>query len=395
MNAQHPKTLGLFALLLATLAILACGGDEGDPMDQGPLDDDQQPPPLDIQGDPIVAVDANNNMFIFGSENPETIALTLKITGLPFLRNIIGIDFRPSNGNLYGVGNDARVYIIDATGAATAVSSEPFTSEIGILDHFGMGIDPETERIRLFSASRGVNWSINPDDGTAVREGDPHYAAGDPNEGKSLQIAAFDYVPLSARGEFDRGLAAPQPNPITAVAYDAFNGALAGIVDPETGEFISLGPVEGISATMCSAVAFDPSGFLLALVPLVALAGPEAAGAYALVRLSGTGVISNVAGQLGSLTIPTAIQTMGFFKAVAGSSGPVSATRAEAGASAMIGSALTAQAQAGPASWSTWGPAASMSTAMRNGSPSARASGSSISAATPSSSLTGTWSCGT
>lgn len=356
MNSQHPKTLGLFALVLATFAVLACGGDESAPMDQGPIDDGTQPPPLDIQGDPIVAVDANNNMFIFGSENPETIALTVKITGLPFLRVIVGIDFRPSNGMLYGAGNDGQLYIIDATGAATAVGSGPFTSEINILDHFGMGVDPETERIRLISAGTGMNWSINPDDGTAIREADAHYAAGDPNEGKGLQIAAFDYVPLSVRGEFDRGLAAPPPDPITAVAYDAFNGALAGSIDPATGEFTSLGPVPGISATACAAVAFDPSGVLVALAPVVALVGgPELAGLYALVRLSPTGVISNLAGQLGSTAIPLGIQTMGFFKAVAGNSGPFSATRAEPGASAMIGSALTAQAQAGPASSSTWG----------------------------------------
>lgn len=350
-------TARLPALVLAAVIALACGGKSSSPTEQTPIGDNPEPPPPvgDIKGYPIIAVDDANNMFLFGNESPGTIARTLKITGLPFLRYIVGIEFRPSDGKLYGVGNDARVYIIDPeTGAATAVSDEPFTSEIGLFDHFGMGIDPQTERIRLVSTA-GKNWSIDPDDGTAVREADPHYAAGDPNEGRSVRVAALDFI--SPNNPADSVWLAAG-NPVSAVVYDAFNGELAEFIDPATGELTSLGPVEGLRASQCFTVAFDPSGLLWAFGTVAGVAlGPEAAGVFALVRLSPAGVASFFAGEFGATSVTTAIQTMTFAKFLGGSNA-VAMTRAGRGASTSIGWAST-PAEAGPASWSGLGAAAS------------------------------------
>ncbi len=138
LNPKHSKKLGPAALLLAALALAACG--EGgsltdqsppdDPPGDPPGDDGPEPPAPDVEGYAIYAVTLDNQLLLFGSENPGTIARTVPISGLPFLNRIVGIDFRPSNGKLYGVGNDSRVHTLDpATGVATAVSPTQFLPE--------------------------------------------------------------------------------------------------------------------------------------------------------------------------------------------------------------------------------------------------------------------------
>lgn len=314
------RTYGATALLL--LLMSACG-DGSDPTGQPPIQDPIGPPtpPSEVQGHALYAIDDENHLYVFGTENPGTIALAVPIRGLPFLRSMVGIDFRPSTGVLYGVGNDGRVYVIDGdTGEATAVASEPFTSDIGSFDHFGMAFEGNPERIRLISGG-GRNWSIDPDDGTAVRESDARYAAGDAHEGETLRISGLSMAPAgTVSGSLAAGMqqvAGSAANPVEALIYDSFNGMLAGAVDPATGEFQSLGPIDGISNTQCAAVTFDPGGFMLALAPIAAALGPEVAGAYGLFRMA-PGGLATLAGELGAPAAQAALQSVAFFDAVTG-----------------------------------------------------------------------------
>ncbi|MGH7517302.1 MAG: DUF4394 domain-containing protein [Gemmatimonadales bacterium] len=285
MNPKHSKTLGPTALLLAALALAACGEgggltDQTPPPPDDPPDDGGEPPAPNVEGYTIYAVTLDNRLLLFGSENPGTIARTVNISGLPFLNRIVGLDFRPSNGKLYGVGNDSRVYTLDpATGVATPVSPTRFEPHIfGFFDvHFGMGFDPVTERIRLIAAESGMNWSIGPDDGVAVRGKDVSYAAGDPNEGHKPAILGLAYTPpgaATARAGSLRGLSArlgPQDLCEDLMwAIDAELAEIIGSCDPDEGDFTSLGPLQGIAGVglvfNCGEVKFDPEGNLYAAV---------------------------------------------------------------------------------------------------------------------------------
>ncbi|HET8623083.1 MAG TPA: DUF4394 domain-containing protein, partial [Gemmatimonadales bacterium] len=186
------------------------------------------------------------------------------------------IDFRPSNGKLYGVGNDSRVYTIDlATGVATAVSATRFEPTIAeVFDiHFGMGFDPATERIRLISAESGGNWSINPDDGTATAGKQVHYAAGDPNEGSQPEILGLSYTPPGAAtakaASLHKLTASLGPQDLCEDllwAIDARLAELIGSCDPDEGDFTSLGPLESITGISlvfgCGELKHDPEGTL-------------------------------------------------------------------------------------------------------------------------------------
>jgi hypothetical protein len=135
----------VFLTLTATLAGAGCGKDGGSdltsppPSDPGPSDPGPSDPgPSDPGPGPwsgpapvgyvMYAVDLGNTFYVLGSESFSVLTAKMKITGLPILKRIIGIAVRPSNGQLYGVGNDSRVYTIDPyTAVATPVGNGPFT----------------------------------------------------------------------------------------------------------------------------------------------------------------------------------------------------------------------------------------------------------------------------
>ncbi|WP_415328977.1 DUF4394 domain-containing protein [Chryseobacterium sp. MMS23-Vi53] len=109
------------------------------------------------------AIDNSNNLQIFNPNNPMPISKT--VAGLQSGENILGIDFRPLNGQLYALGSSSRIYTINlGTGAATAVGTSPFATLLSGTD-FGFDFNPTVDRIRVVS-NTGQNLRLNPIDGT-------------------------------------------------------------------------------------------------------------------------------------------------------------------------------------------------------------------------------------
>lgn len=118
---------------------------------------------LAIPTDPVAyAVDNMNMLQIFNPMNPMPVSKA--ITGLQAGENILGIDFRPLNGQLYALGSSSRIYTLNlGTGAATAVGSQLPTLLVG--SDFGFDFNPTVDRIRVVS-DLGQNLRLNPLDGT-------------------------------------------------------------------------------------------------------------------------------------------------------------------------------------------------------------------------------------
>ena len=165
-----------------------------------------------------------------------------RITGLPILNRVIGIVYRPSDGKLYGVGNDSRVYTIDpSTAVATPVSDQSFKP--GIVEffeiHFAMALEPNGDRVRLISTEGGGNWSISLDDGTATMGESVHFGAGDANEYETPHIAAIMFAPPSPVAALRAGGSqASSSDPCTEVMYmiDPDLAAYIGSCDPDSGD---------------------------------------------------------------------------------------------------------------------------------------------------------------
>lgn len=115
----------------------------------------------------LYALTNDNKLVLFNAKTPTTITSQVSITGLQTGELIVGVDFRPATGQLYGLGNSSRIYVIDPkTGVARAINTTPFTPAISGT-HFSFDFNPTVDRIRLVS-SNGQNLRLNPETGTVA-----------------------------------------------------------------------------------------------------------------------------------------------------------------------------------------------------------------------------------
>jgi hypothetical protein len=143
--------------------------------------------------DTIYALTAGNQLLTFRSSAPGTITGTLAVTGLQSSETLLGIDFRPADGRLYGLGSSGRIYTLDTfSGAATLVGSGPLTPAISGAA-FGFDFNPQADRIRIVSDA-DQNLRVNPATGVAVVDGTLAYGTGDPFAGTNPNITGAGYT---------------------------------------------------------------------------------------------------------------------------------------------------------------------------------------------------------
>ncbi|SFX45356.1 protein of unknown function [Janthinobacterium lividum] len=175
-------TLPYAKLLLVSavaMTLSACGG--------GSDHDDvvvRPPPPVVVAGD-VFVLTASNKLLSFDRATPATIRTTATVTGLQAGENLLGIDFRPADGQLYGVGSTGRIYTLNGvTGAATvkatlaadaADATAPYTALAGT--EFGVDFNPVADRLRIVS-NTGQSLRINVDTGATTTDGNINGGAG-------------------------------------------------------------------------------------------------------------------------------------------------------------------------------------------------------------------------
>ena len=234
--------------LIGVAVVAACGGGDGGDTSTGPGPDPQpqpqpQPGPT-IQGRGLFGLTCSNSLVQFGSGNPGTLARNVAITGMTPGAAMVGIDFRPADGRLFGVGTDSRVYTIDTlTGAASAVGGVFSPAVNG--QHFGIAFSGAQDRIRLSSVEGNQNLSLDPLTG-AVASSDPDLAfvAGDPNVGGNPAVSGLAYHETAGAS--------------TLYAIDATANALV-TVDPATGGLATVGSF-GFNVYLCSGFDVDTDG---------------------------------------------------------------------------------------------------------------------------------------
>ncbi len=119
---------------------------------------------LAIPTSPVAfAVDENNNLLAFNFMSVGT-PVSKPITGLQMGETVVGIDFRPVNGQLYALGSSSRIYVLNtSSGAATAIGSSIFTTPLAGTA-FGFDFNPTVDRIRCVS-NLGLNLRLHPETG--------------------------------------------------------------------------------------------------------------------------------------------------------------------------------------------------------------------------------------
>lgn len=148
----------------------------------------------------IFGIDESNTLVSFRPNAPQQLLSEVRLTGLPAGERILGIDFRPADGTLIGLGAGSRLYRLDpTTGAATALGAAAFAPSLaGRM--FGVDFNPTVDRLRLHSDAE-QNLRLHPDLGTVAGVDTAlAYAAGDVNAAVLPNIVATAYTNSALNG---------------------------------------------------------------------------------------------------------------------------------------------------------------------------------------------------
>ena len=131
----------------------------------------------------MYATDNRGNLLRFDSRFPGVISDQAAITGLTPGAALVGIDFRPSTGQLVGVGSDSVVYAIDQDSGRAQPLGPPFSPGLSG-SAFGVEVNPVLDQLRVVSDT-GLNARISLVNGAHVlgspfpplNPGTPHVVA--------------------------------------------------------------------------------------------------------------------------------------------------------------------------------------------------------------------------
>ncbi len=249
-----------------------------------------------VRVETIFALTANNVLIAFNSGLPNNVVLTRPVTGLGMGENLVGIDFRPATGELYGMTNQSRVYIINtSTGAATPAGGAPFAPALAGAN-FGFDFNPVPDRIRVTSDMQ-QNIRLNPNTGAGVMPADTNlaFAMGDPNQAATPRVVASAYTNNFA------GTASTSLYGIDSQLNAlVLQGSLGGTpVSPNTGQLTTVGM---LTVDTTEDVGFDISPVTGAAFASLTLPGSTSSSTLFTINLA-TGAATQIGAIGGSQTI--------------------------------------------------------------------------------------------
>lgn len=208
-----------------------------------------------LEAAPLVGLATGNRLLSFDSANPGVILMDTAVSGLAPGHALVGIDYRPADQQLIGLGRDpgsgqAQVYSLNTmTGAATPISSL-FTLAGSA---FGIDFNPVPNALRLVTDAEG-NLRIT-GGGTGTVNTDGSLSRNPPNADPALRVNAAAYS-----NNFAGGL-----NGVTTLyVIDAATGNLytQGSLNfppgtsPNTGNLFLVGSL-GLGANLSDHIGFD------------------------------------------------------------------------------------------------------------------------------------------
>ncbi|MFZ3192148.1 MAG: DUF4394 domain-containing protein [Moraxellaceae bacterium] len=174
-NAFKPSRFKKPALVLAVAALCGLGL-------AGCNDDDDMvsnPTPTPMPTGDLIALTESGQIASVNRSAPTALVSTQTVSGLKTNDSLIGIDYRPADGKLYGVGALGNIYIIDpSTGVATfkvaltadaTDTTSPFVRITGNASLMSLDFNPVPDRLRVVG-NDGQNLRINVDTGATFTD---------------------------------------------------------------------------------------------------------------------------------------------------------------------------------------------------------------------------------
>ena len=175
--------LGLMAGLL-TLSVAAAGAVRAQELDAKAVGTNGP--------ERVFALNAEDSLLRFDGDDPEQVRDFTAVQGIGD-DSLVGIDFRPSNGLLYGLGRAGNVYRIRTdNGRATRISTLRETNGERVTlrgQSFGIDFNPTVDRLRVVSDD-DQNLRVNVDTGETTIDGRMRYA----NNGSNPRTTGVAYT---------------------------------------------------------------------------------------------------------------------------------------------------------------------------------------------------------
>jgi hypothetical protein len=225
----------------------------------------------------LVGLTTGGNLITFDSSAPGTILSTVAVTGLGG-QTLQGIDSRPVNRQIYGVGSGGTLVQVSAfTGGATSVATLS-TAPSG--SSFGLDFNPVVDRFRVVSNTE-QNLRINPASGATLVDGPLAYNVGDVNFGVNPNIVGVAYINNN-----------PGVLSTTLYGIDSSTDTLVTQIPPNSGTLNTVGSL-GVDASALAGFEIDFQGNAFA-----ALTSPDelSSGLYSINLATGA---ATLIGQIG------------------------------------------------------------------------------------------------
>lgn len=199
------------------------------------------------RADTLYGLSSGGFIFTFDSATPGSIASSVAVTGLGG-STLVGIDIRPADNLLYGVGTGNKVFTINpVTGVASDVTAASFLGTalgggLGAGSNFGVDFNPAANRLRVVSDA-DTNLRLF---GTAETvDAALTYQAGDVNFGANPNITSVAYTN-------------PDTNPGTGTTLYGLDTALNTLVRHNTAPgFQNLETIGALGVDFAAASGFD------------------------------------------------------------------------------------------------------------------------------------------
>lgn len=203
--------------------------------------------------DGVVALGELNRIYQVNTDNPTRIFKNFAIRNLNAGDVVVGIDYRPASGELYGLVNGTSTDRIIKINPSSGRSSTTFTLTTALDGtEFGVDFNPAADALRVTS-NTGQNLRIPFATGLTFADTPLAYNANDINGGATPNIVASAYT-----NSF--------PGTTATVLYniDATLDQLVIQNPPNAGTLVSRGPL---------GVAIEPTGVGFDIQPSLSLAG--------------------------------------------------------------------------------------------------------------------------
>jgi hypothetical protein len=113
----------------------------------------------------VVGLTAQHKLICFESDRPDHVSTIGRIRGLTMDARLVGIDYRPATGDLYGLGDAGGIYTLEVRSADATYVARLNVALTGT--QFDVDFNPTVDRLRIVSDT-GQNLRANVDDGTTT-----------------------------------------------------------------------------------------------------------------------------------------------------------------------------------------------------------------------------------